>query len=71
MSACSHTYRVRVYVGTVWSFLTQGDHYEDFEMESTEPLEKIARRLASEGFRAGDKGRWIMPGAILEVRVVK
>lgn len=60
-------YKVKVYVATAWSLFTQADHYEEYEFESNESLEVIARRLAREGFRTNNGKRWVMPGAILEV----
>lgn len=61
-------YKVKVYVGTLWSFFTQADHYEEYEFESGESLEAISKRLARDGFRNDNGTKWIMPGAILEVR---
>lgn len=61
-------YNVKVYVGTMWSFFTQADHYEDYTFESSESLEVISKRLARDGFRTDNETKWIMPGAILEVR---
>jgi hypothetical protein len=65
-----HKYKVKVYVGTAWSFITQADHYDEYTFASDEPIAKFAKRLAREGFeiRAGE---WIMPGAILEIRKVR
>lgn len=61
-------YKVRVHRLTLAGFFTQADHYEDFEFESSEPIETFAARLASKGFADPDDAtRWIMPGAILSI----
>jgi len=60
-----HHYKVRAHVLTAFGFLTQSDHYHDYELESSEPLEAFASRLASKGFLAPNGERWIMPGAII------
>jgi hypothetical protein len=57
-------YKVRVHELGWRGFITQADHYEDFQMESEESLGELARRLAQEGFEA-ESGKWIMPGAIM------
>lgn len=62
-------YKVKVYVGTMWSFITQADHYDEYTVTSDEPLAKFAKRLAHEGFE-NRSGEWIMPGAILGIRKV-
>jgi hypothetical protein len=58
-------FTVRVYVATAWSFLTQADHYEEYDIESSDSLETFSKKLAREGFLLGYKV--IMPGAILSV----
>jgi hypothetical protein len=60
-------YIVKVYIATDWSLLTQADHYSEYRLESAESLPDFAKRLAIFGFQA-DENRWIMPGAMLEVR---
>lgn len=62
-------YKVRVYEGTMWSFVTQADHFMDYSIDSAESLPEIARRLAHDGFSSGDGRKWIMPGAIIFVEV--
>jgi hypothetical protein len=59
-------YKVTVYRATLWSFATQADNFNEFILESGEPLDSFAARLAREGFRRNDT-EWIMPGAILAV----
>jgi hypothetical protein len=65
-------YKVRTHVLTAFGFLTQADHYHDYDLESPEPLETFAGRLSSKGFLDQDNGRWIMPGAIawIELKAV-
>jgi hypothetical protein len=58
-------YTVRVQNPKALGFLTQADHYHDYQLESSESLEELARRLAASGFRASDSSRWVMPGAII------
>jgi len=58
-------YRVRAQNPKALGFLTQADHYKDFETESMEDLEAFASRLAAKGFPDSDGTRWIMPGAIV------
>ena len=58
-------YRVRAQNPRALGFITQSDHYQDFEMESSETLEAFAGRLAAKGFLDPDGSRWIMPGAIV------
>jgi len=58
-------YRVRAQKLGALGFITQADHYQDFEMESSESLEAIAGRLATKGFPDPGGSRWIMPGAII------
>jgi len=58
-------YRVRAQNPRALGFFTQADHYQDFEIESSEALEPFAARLAAAGFLDPDSGRWIMPGAIV------
>ena len=60
-------YTVRVQKLGALGFFTQADHYQDFEMESSEGLEALAIRLASKGFLHPKGGRWIMPGAIVSI----
>ena len=57
-------FKVRVQNPTALGFLTQADHYRDYELESAELVEDFAARLAAKGFADPD-GRWIMPGAII------
>jgi hypothetical protein len=57
-------YKVRVHMLSPFGFLTQADHYKDFEIDSGESLEVFAERLASKGFHDEESQRWIMPGAI-------
>jgi hypothetical protein len=59
-------YTVRVYVGSMWSFLTHADHFEDYNITTCENMRQLAKRLARDGF-ATDDGPWIMPGAILKI----
>jgi hypothetical protein len=62
------TYIVLVYQATVWSFLTQSDHYSEYRFVSGESYPDFRKRVATEGFQhPKDPNRWIMPGAILEV----
>lgn len=42
------------------------DVWEDFTIDTTETLPKLAERLNREGFSDGDK--WIMPGAIMWIK---
>lgn len=63
-------YVVRYYVGTLWSFFTQADHFEECTFESADSLEEFAVDLAEFGFAESDD-KWIMPGAILSVRKLK
>jgi len=66
------TYVVLVYQATVWSFLTQADHYSEYRFVSPESYPDFRKRLRTEGFQhPTDQNRWIMPGAILEVYHVK
>jgi hypothetical protein len=58
-------YRVRAQNPRALGFFTQADHYEDFDLESSEPLDAFAGRLAAKGFLDPKGGRWIMPGAIV------
>jgi hypothetical protein len=62
-------FKVRVYEATGWSFLTQGDHYEDYTFTTEETLERFAKRLAREGFLANES-TWIMPGAIVWCKAI-
>ena len=62
------TYIVLVYQATVWSFLTQADHYSEYRFVSAESYPDFRKRLRTDGFQhPTDQNRWIMPGAILEV----
>ena len=61
-------YRVRVQNPKALGFLTQSEHYQDFELDSSETLEDLAGRLAAKGFLAPESTRWIMPGAIIWVQ---
>ena len=63
-------YKVRVYEATAWSMFSQADHYSDYTLTSSETLKQIAQRLAQYGSAATDQ-KWIMPGAILTVEIVK
>lgn len=58
-------FRVRVENPVALGFLTQADHYQDHDLESSESLEEFAGRLAAKGFLDRSRGRWIMPGAIV------
>jgi len=58
-------YIVRAQNPRALGFFTQADHYQDFEIESSETLEAFAGRLAAKGFPDSGSGRWIMPGAIV------
>jgi hypothetical protein len=58
-------YRVRAQNLGALGFVTQADHYYDFDIESSESLETFAARLAAKGFQDSKSGRWIMPGAIV------
>ena len=58
-------YRVRVQNPVALGFLTQADHYLDYDFESDESLEDFAARLAAKGFQDRRNGRWVMPGAII------
>ena len=58
-------YRIRAQHLGALGFVTQADHYQDFEVESNESLEAFAGRLAAKGFPDSKSGRWIMPGAIV------
>ena len=60
-------YRVRVHKIGLVGFFTQADHYDDFTLESPDPLDVFATRLAREGFLDERSGRWVMPGAIMWV----
>jgi hypothetical protein len=62
-----HTYKVRVHQIGFVGFITKADHYDDFEVTSTESLQAFAKRLALEGFHDPNSARWIMPGAIMWV----
>ena len=62
-------YKVRVHKLGWAGFLTQADHYQDFHMESGEPLKDFAKRLAQEGFEDPGSSKWIMPGAIMWIAV--
>ena len=62
------TYIVLVYQATVWSFLTQSDHYSEYRFCRGNRIQIFAsvwRRRDSNTQK--DPNRWIMPGAILEV----
>lgn len=59
-------FTVRVYVATVWSMFSQGDHYEDYVVETKEPIGALAERLARQGFNP-EPGHWVMPGAIVHI----
>jgi hypothetical protein len=58
-------YRVRAQNPRALGFITQSDHYQDYELESSDTLEDFAARLAAKGFRDTEGGRWVMPGAIV------
>lgn len=64
-------YKVRAQNPGALGFFTQADHYVDYEMESSEPLEDFASRLATRGFPDPKNGRWIMPGAIVWIEQKK
>lgn len=61
-------YKVRAKNLGAWGYFTQADHYEDFELDTAETLEELARRLASSGFAEPNGDRWIMPGAIVWIK---
>jgi hypothetical protein len=65
------TYRIRYYVGTLWSFVTQADYYDEEELQSTKPEEKFSEDLARTGFISPRLKVRIMPGCILTVKEVK
>ena len=58
-------FKVRAYTVGAVGFLTQADHYEDFDFETDEAIESFASRLASKGFFDEGSHRWIMPGSIV------
>ena len=58
-------YRVRVHQLGFIGFITKADHYDDFDLTSSEALPDFAKRLAQEGFKDPNTNRWIMPGAIM------
>jgi hypothetical protein len=58
-------YKVRAQNLRALGYFTQADHYHDYELDSSEPLEEFAARLAAKGFLDAKSGRWIMPGAIV------
>ncbi len=58
-------YKVRAQKLSAIGFLTQADHYKDYELNSPEPLEEFAANLALKGFFDPETERWIMPGAIV------
>jgi hypothetical protein len=58
-------YKVRTQKLSAMGFLTQADHYKDYELDSPEPIEEFAANLALKGFFDRDAERWIMPGAIV------
>ena len=59
-------YTVRAQTIGFAGFITQADHYQDYELQSSESLEDVARHLAAHGFLDPVGGRrWIMPGAII------
>ena len=60
-------YRVRVHRVGLMGFITKSDHYDDFTLQSPEPLDVFAKRLAHDGFLDENSGRWVMPGAIMWV----
>jgi hypothetical protein len=64
-------YHVRVYEASAWSLFTQADHYEDFTIESNVDLPTFAKTLAREGFPVENGNRWIMPGAIIWIKIAR
>ena len=58
-------YKVRVQNLGALGFVTQADHYRDYDVASSESLEDLAGRLAAKGFLDPKGDRWIMPGAIV------
>jgi hypothetical protein len=58
-------YKVRAQILGALGFFTQADHYQDYQLESSESLEDFAGRLAAKGFQDPSGSRWIMPGAIV------
>lgn len=63
-----YTYRITVYQATIWSWLTRGDHYKEYEIESNDRFIDFAHRLAMVGFEdPKNEDHWITPGSILEI----
>ena len=58
-------YKVRVQNPIALGFLTQADHYQDYDLESSDSFEDFAAKLAAKGFPDPNRGRWIMPGGII------
>jgi hypothetical protein len=58
-------YKVRAQSLSAIGFLTQADHYHDYEFETEESLEAFAHRIAASGFFDESGQRWIMPGGIV------
>ncbi|MCG3134240.1 MAG: hypothetical protein HMLKMBBP_01532 [Planctomycetes bacterium] len=64
-------YRVKYYVGTLFSILTRADHYSECDFVSEKDLPQFASQISKTGFQhPNDPGLWIMPGAILEIREI-
>ena len=61
-------YTVRVHMISAAGFITQADHYKDFQFDSAETLKEFAMGLAAHGFLDEKEQRWIMPGAIAWVK---
>jgi hypothetical protein len=65
-------YRIQYYVGTMWSFVTSADYYDEADRTSAESLADFAKQLAQTGIQHPDhNNEWIMPGAILKVTEMK
>ena len=62
-------YTVRAQSPRALGFITQADHYRDYELDSNESLEELAGRLTAKGFPDSDGRRWIMPGAIVWIEM--
>jgi hypothetical protein len=62
-----YRYKVRVHTLIPAGFITHAEHYEDYNLQSPEPLEGFATELAAKGFADPANKRWVMPGAIVWV----
>lgn len=61
-----HTYTIRYYESTVWSFFTQADHFEEAEFDSDEDFATFCKRMFAEGFQLNYE-TWIAPSAITKI----